>query len=263
MMHALIVEASSEGFRDPTTNDTRTTALLAELERMSKQVRLVIVPAGYWMARNENGVRALANKIASKLSPVLIERRCALIGGIDAEPLPATKPGTEVLIRTAKLPFFGFAVLEDGQVTGPWRQVSTTGDNYNCAPPKAADRIRDRLLSIDGVAVLPLVCGEMHNENVRSLVGSTGATLVTVSGHKSLGSGLKPSLAAVRHRSAAADRDRMPVLHAQHLVPHSGGSVHWVDRTGKPNKKAVQTPGAGFWLFAHEVAIDTAKARRR
>lgn len=252
-MRALVVMASTTGTGQPDCNSKRTTALQAALSRANKSVKLVLVPAGYWTAPDEASVHKLASWLVAELAGELLRRGAVLLGGIDALP-HSRKTDIDALVKQHALPFWGFGISEQGKRLGPWRQVSTTRANSTSARDEWIQRIEDRAFTIAKRRVLPLLCGEMHNARVRQLAAASKANLVAVSGHWSLGQGLKRSLMAVHAPSRAA------VVHVQHLAPNTRGSVHWVRLDGSEPDQPVMPKGChsdvpGFWVWSDEITV--------
>jgi hypothetical protein len=244
-MRVLLVAASTHGYRSPDANAARTAALRRAIERAPSSTELVIIPAGYWTAPRDSAVSDVLASLASELAPLLAPRSLALLAGIDALPAPTQLPST---IRRGALPFWGFA-LDGADVCGPWRQISTTRPTSTLAPPAAIDDIIDRVLEVGGRRILPLLCGEMHSRLIRDRAASTETDLVAVLGHAGLGQGLVPTLASIHAATAT------PVLHTQHLAPHSHGSHHWIDSRGAPRHAPPTADRAAFWLSSRSIAV--------
>lgn len=248
-MRALLIAASTEGYRDPAANEMRTRALLRALER-APAARIVIVPTGYWTARRDREVNDVICEVMHAVFDAIGSRPLTLLGGIDALPIPSPEQ-LPSRVKRGRLPFEYFA-LNAADAAGPWRQISTTSETAPLAPSAALDTLAGRILDVDGRRVLPLLCGEMHNPAVRAAAASTGASLIAVLGHAGLGQGLVPTLAAVHATTDA------PILHTQHLAPRSSGNHHWIDRHGAA-RHADLTPIADldhpmFWLSARSIA---------
>jgi hypothetical protein len=252
-MRAVLVAASNSGFRDPSENRLRTEALLDVLGNASKSVKLIVVPAGYWTAANEGALGPLLAEIVDALRKIVKSSGATLLGGIDSLPVPRSKHLTEV-VKKHGLPFWGFAITAGGKLMGPWRQVSTTGDNSTKAPPERVAEVASRALDLAGWKVLPVICGEMHSDGVREQAANAKADLVTVFGHASLGQGLVPSLKAMRRSSGAA------VVHVQHLVVRTSASLHWLGSDGRRREQRVWAKlgtyeDREFWAYPCEVHI--------
>ena len=130
------------------------------------------------------------------------------------------------LVRRNALPFWGFAISPRGRIHGPWRQLSTASENATYAPTNVVEAIARRNLDVDGLAVLPLVCGEMHSRPIRTRVKEISPHLVLVSGHASHKRAVQ-GIRTVYNASGAA------VVHTQHLVPSTGGAHHWINARGR------------------------------
>jgi hypothetical protein len=79
-----------------------------------------------------------------------------------------------------------------------------------------------RVVTIDGLRVAVLICGELFSWRARRDVGGTGPGLVVDIGHSGMGQGLIPAMRNV------ANGGECPVAHSQHLKRY-GGSLHFVD----------------------------------
>jgi hypothetical protein len=250
-MRALLLSASTDGYRDPADNRARTDALIRALGR-EPDARLVIVPAGYWTARRSREVNDVIAEVMHAVFAAIGTRPLTLLGGVDALPVP-DPDRLPSLVKRDRLPFEAFA-LHDGDAVGPWRQISTTSDTAALAPSRALDTLSDRVLKLDGRRLLPLVCGEMHSPAIRARAAALAPALVAVLGHAGLGQGLVPTLRSVHAAT------RTPVLHTQHLSPSSSGQHHWVDRRGTARHAALSIERAdderaSAWLSARSIAL--------
>lgn len=250
MMRALLLSASTDGYRDPACNRARTDVLIRALGR-APDARLVVVPAGYWTARCYREVNDVIAEVMNDVFDVIGARPLTLLGGVDALPVPG---GDRLpsLVKRDCLPFEAFA-LHDGDAVGPWRQISTTRDTAALAPARALDGLSDRVLTVDGHRLLPLVCGEMHSPAIRDRAAALDPGLVAVLGHAGLGQGLVPTLRSVHTAT------RTPVLHTQHLSPSSSGQHHWVDRRGAarhaPLERSAADERVSSWISARSITL--------
>lgn len=254
-MRILVVAASNAGLwsSERSASAARTAALLKAVESASREVRLVMVPAGYWTAASRPAAANVLHNLAAATTTVLANKRLTLIGGIDSLPIPTKKELSPAVSKHA-LPFGGFRLTASGVGAGPWRQVSTTRANAVTAPQAKIDAIASRVFDVGSNKVLPLVCGEMHSQPIRSLASKIAPDLVAIFGHQKLGQGLTPSIRAMHRVTGAA------VVHTQHLVPTTRGRIHWITAGGEMGSEPVATQGenhgiTGFWISTHEIDL--------
>lgn len=258
---ALLVSASAHDFSDPTAAawTQRTDAMEKAVRAAPPATALIVAPAGYWTVAAEDLVPAALRSLSARLKAALRCRNCTLVAGIDALPPTKTTRTVPRLVATYSLRSWGFAITSQGHIVGPWRQISTTNDNAALAPSAVYETLRERVLRVRRERVMPLVCGEMHNEHVRQQIAALGPSVVAVSGHRSLGRGLVPSLHAVRARVIAAGQPASLGLHAQHLVRYTRANVHWVDRGGVEHAAPARPAAARdpFWLHGTPVSLES------
>ncbi|MBI3821224.1 MAG: hypothetical protein HY289_00925 [Planctomycetes bacterium] len=232
-MRFLQTAIGTEGFRDDASNPARLELLESLLVRaQSTGVRLVVLPAGFLSVKSEED---LSDQIR-ELSTFADRFGVGLVGGIDVPSLlprpEAAKASTTMdkLVQNNRLPFFGFAVgsilSQDGN--GPmWRQASATA-----AQAEMIDDLwipgSNRVVSIDGIRIGVLICGELFNWYARENVGGANVRLVVDLGHSGMGQGLIPAMRRI------AMVGRCAVVHSQHLSQTWGRSFHFV------NEKAEQ-----------------------
>jgi len=249
-MRVLAVNASDRGYRDPEHNNVRERCFVDLLaEALRRDCSILILPGAFWTLEHEADMA----DYLSGLADLARAKGVAVVGGVDlASPLRKTglledREGTklEAAIRSRTLPFFGFAIDEAGAVHGPWRQLSSTHLNAELASAYVRE-VDGREVLLQGRSVVPLVCGEMHNAELRERLGRLTPDLVTVSGHAYLGCGLVPTLKAVFGQTES------PVVHVQHLVENTRGSMYVVDGDGNKHSLPVDTDwwdyGDGFWV---------------
>lgn len=253
-INVLAIAASTWGFRDERFNDDRTDALRRLIEQEKPRGGVVLVPAGYWTVPTSSRVAEQTLEIAHQLRPLLAEFQCTLFAGIDVTFCSDPKTRYSKRDYPPPLPFFGFAVSPDGSVAGPWRQLSATASDTTSTPLDRCREVVARTISVSDVAVLPLLCGEMHNARIRHATKDEKPALVVVSGHASLGQGLVGAVRAMHDASGG------PVVHVQHLAPSTGASIHWISRAGVSGSALVgplRNSNAPFWLapFARPHAL--------
>ena len=265
-MKLMVVAVSSEGFQDAGHNDRRTEAV-CDLLRSARRPRpsIVHLPAGFWTVDAEKHVLPFCRKLAKSLG----KYGCWIVGGVDSReghrrskaglrkggghPTKDSRRSIDQLVRRNALPFWGFAISPRGRIHGPWRQISTASENATYAPTNVVEAIARRNLDVDGLAVLPLVCGEMHSRPIRTRVKEISPHLVLVSGHASHKRAVQ-GIRTVYNASGAA------VVHTQHLVPSTGGAHHWINARGRDfaesmnrSKKDLGSPD--FWLSGKVIAF--------
>ena len=109
--------------------------------------------------------------------------------------------------------------------------------------------MRERVSKEKGGNVVPLVCGEMHNERIRQVAATLKPRVIAVCGHDGLGQGLVPALLALNDRSGAA------AIHCQHLDPSSAGHHHAVDRAGQRLTEELNKQAIGDDDFWYSTAV--------
>ena len=225
-MRVLHVVISRTGFRQVARNPERLVLLdILILLAVRLRARLLVIPAGFLAARNEQEMRGLVVEIGRRALAAGI----AVIGGVDAAWVMTKRARTlDDAVRAGRLPFFGFAVgavALDRDSADPWRQVSI--DNQN-AEHVAEENIPGpgRVVLIDGFSVAVLVCGELFNRRARAAIGALRPRLVVDTGHKSMGQGLIPAMRSVARTAGC------PVAHAHHLAGYETQQIHFVNVQG-------------------------------
>ncbi|MCY1075995.1 hypothetical protein [Archangium lansingense] len=235
-MRVLQTLMSKEGFRDSTHNDLRFRALKALLViAKTTECHLLQLPMGFLFATDEADRDQLLGRVVG-------EARGAVVGGIDvgaASKRNVTK--SEVLAR--RLPYFGFVATGGGQLSGPWRQTSTTNSNYD---PQQAFPSRERTVAVAGVEVSVLLCGEIFNPEAAKAIGKMRPSVVFAPGHASMGMGLIPALQRI-HEST-----NCPVLHSHHVA--NAETIHAIAANGEQDSQSVNAnwqyepkPTGPFW----------------
>jgi len=226
-MRLIQTVASAEGFRDGASNQGRL-GLLEELIRLSKReaARLLLVPACFLTARSEDDVPALMADVDRLASGAEV----AVIGGVDvAGPASKRAPTIDDLVRNGRLPYFGFAIgrvalaADSGRL---WRQTSVNHSNADQIPNEAVPG-GERVVTVDGIRMGVLICGELFSWRARQGIGKAGARLVVDVGHSGMGQGLIPAMRGV------AKEGQCCVAHSQHLSGWYGRAVHFVDARGE------------------------------
>jgi len=225
---------SAEGFRDEAGNRERA-GLLHDLVRLCgrEAARLLIIPAGFLTAASEDAVAGVVQEVQQ----IAESGGVAVIGGIDVVgPVSKKSQSLKDLVRSGRLPFFGFAtgpgVLKAGG-SHLWRQTSTDNSNADLVPDCAIPG-EDRVVTINGVCITVLICGELFSSRARSGVARAEVDLVVDLGHWGMGQGLIPAMRCV------AKEAECPVAHTQHLSAWSGRSLHFVDVCGKQQSMVVE-----------------------
>ena len=243
-MRMLQVVISRSGFRQVAGNPERLLMLdILILLAVRLRARLLLIPAGFLAARNEQEMRELVIEIGRRALAAGI----AVIGGVDAAWVATKRARTlDDAVRAGRLPFFGFAV---GAVTlapdsaHPWRQVSIDNQNAEYVTGQNIPGA-GRMVLIDGFSVAVLVCGELFNRRARASIGALRPCLVVDTGHESMGQGLIPAM-----RSAARAAG-CPVAHAHHLAGYQTQRIHFVNAQGRresvPASAHVEGSG-GLW----------------
>jgi hypothetical protein len=188
------------------------------------QCDLLHLPAGIWVARD---MRRL-NEFIHTASRIACRHKIAIVGGTDIRRSKKPKLETKRQVTKGKktlLPNFGFAVDVLGNCygeNGQWRQLSTTNANAKVASAVDAPQ---RIFGVNGSHVAVVVCGEMHNQAIRTAIAKEHPHVVLVSGHLGLGQGLIPTLIAF-YKAA-----HVPILHSQHLAGKNT-KLHMIDIRG-------------------------------
>ena len=216
---------SVERFHDVNANVDKE-QLLEELAKqcLDAECELLHLPAGFWSVRE---VGEIDGRIQATRR---IARRhgLAVVGGIDIS--HSKKSKLSKTRRKGPLQSFGFGIDSAGRCygeNGQWRQLSASRDDATFASPIDA---RQRMLVVNDSRVAVVLCGEMHNPAIRRAIAEENPDVILVSGHKSLGQGLVPTLEAF-HRATVQVGRGVAVLHSQHLKG-KGASLHMVDARG-------------------------------
>jgi len=225
-MRMLQVVISRTGFRQIAGNPERLVLLdILILLAVRLQARLLVIPAGFLAARNEQEMRALVVEVGRRALAAGI----AVIGGVDAAWVATKRARTlDDAVRAGRLPFFGFAVgtvVLGPESVHPWRQVSI--DNQN-AEYVAEENLpgAGRVVLIDGLPVAVLVCGELYNRRARAAICALRPRLVVDTGHESMGQGLIPAMRSVARAAGC------PVAHAHHLAGYQTQRIHFINAQG-------------------------------
>jgi hypothetical protein len=238
-MRVLQTLVSKEGFRDSAHNGLRFRALEALFAiAKTNKCQSVELPMGFLFGTDDADRDQLLDRVAGEARGAGM----AVVGGIDIG--AASKSDvTKADVRARRLPYFGFVVNGSGQLFGPWRQTSTTSDNYD---PQQAFPSSERTVTVAGVEVSVLLCGEIFNPNAAKALGTMRPAVVFTPGHASMGMGLIPALQRV-HASTSC-----PVLHSHHVV--SAGSTHAIVKNGAHDSRSINTnwryeptPQGPFW----------------
>jgi predicted amidohydrolase len=238
-MRVLQTLVSREGFRDSAHNKLRFRALeaLFAIAKTNKCHSLQL-PMGFLCATDETDRDQLLDRVVGEARGAGV----AVVGGIDSD-AASKRDVTKVDVLARNLPYFGFVANGSGQLFGPWRQMSTTNDNYD---PQQAFPSSERTVTVAGVEVSVLLCGEIFNPNAAEAIGTMRPAVVFAPGHASIGMGLIPALQRV-HASTSC-----PVLHSHHVV--NAGSIHAIAANGQHDSRSIDKnwqyepmSGGPFW----------------
>ncbi|WP_309887846.1 hypothetical protein [Archangium sp.] len=238
-MRVLQTLVSKDGFRDSAHNGLRFRALDALLAiAKTNKCQSIQLPMGFLFATGEVDRDQLLDRVANEARGASM----TLIGGIDID--AASKHDvTKADVLAQNLPYFGFVANGRGQLFGPWRQTSTTSTNYD---PQQVFPNRERTVTVAGVEVSVLLCGEIFNPNAATALGTMRPAVVFTPGHASMGMGLIPALQRV-HASTIC-----PVLHSHHVV--NAESTHAIAANGQHDSRSIAKSwryepmsGGPFW----------------
>jgi hypothetical protein len=225
---------SSGGFRNPASNQYRL-SLIAELIRAIEleQPELLVLPAGVLTARNEAELDGCIGAIASIARPASL----AIVGGVDvagASKKHADKAGVDIddLVRSGRLPFFGFVIGATTAEATVWRQTSTTNGNSTSVDPQAIPG-DDRVVKVAGRRVGVLICGELFSRLARERFATTRPDTIIDLGHCGMGQGLIPAMKSLARSAGAA------IGHSQHTTDWWGRQFHFVDASAGQHSVAV------------------------
>jgi hypothetical protein len=240
-MKVMSVNASRAGLWEPERNDERTQAFEHTLDAaVREKVALLLLPGGFWSGRTASA-RA---KITDALQEAAERTGIAIVTGVDDV---AAKKGRK---GDGNVECYGILITRQGELLGPWQQLSTTSDD-SVDESIDADSVRERVSKERGGDVVPLICGEMHNERIRQVTASLKPRVVAVCGHVGLGQGLVPALQALNNRSGAA------AIHCQHLDPNSTGHHHAIKRSGERLTAELNKQWIGDNDFWYSTAVFT------
>ena len=238
-MRVLQTLVSKEGFRDSAHNELRFQALDALLAvAKTNKCPSIQLPMGFLFATTDANRDQFLDRVAGQARRAGV----AVVGGIDVGAV-AKRNVTKANVLAQRLPYFGFVATGSGQLLGPWRQTSTTNDNYD---PQQAFPSRERTVTVAGVEVSVLLCGEIFNPNAAKAIGAMRPAVVFTPGHASMGMGLIPALRRI-HEST-----NCPVLHSHHVA--NTELTHAIGTNGEHDARSIDTnwryeptPEGPFW----------------
>jgi hypothetical protein len=148
-------------------------------ENLSKNLRALIFPAGYFCAKD----RKSATKIATRVSRKIFSKGCKfkVIWGIDLVAVHAKKKnGT----NNDKLPYYGFALQPGQKKPIKFQQVSATAKGG--LDPHVEKSWGNRPVCIPGSKEAMLICGESWNSRLLEKVQKAAPKVLIIIAHQNV-----------------------------------------------------------------------------
>ncbi|MBK7864285.1 MAG: hypothetical protein IPJ65_37940 [Archangiaceae bacterium] len=163
---------SPEGRASLEHNAERVARACELIRSHSGRTDLVVLPAGYLLARDGDDVGALVRPLIDQAR----RAKLAVVVGIDAAVKGRQK---------APLPYFLVGWSPGMKKASIWRQRSVT--SHDALSVSDADAAEPRVLSVAGRRVAPLACGEVFNPRIRDAIAGLRPSVAVLAAHTAAG----------------------------------------------------------------------------